>query len=135
VYSEQGDTKNFVFLALGSVGLFLRQRSSGFIAVSFLTLALMSILLGAVLFVLALFFCFMLAASFGFIAVGGKALVLVRVLFGLVLLAFALFCCFGFLASGEIPESALTWRIGYGIAFTLSIFGIWSLLKKGASAS
>jgi len=95
----------------------------------------MSFLFGAVLFVSSLFFCFVLAASFGFIAVGGKALVLVRVLLGLVLFAFALFCCFGFLASGEIPESALTWRIGYGIAFTLSILGICSLLKKGASPS
>ena len=95
----------------------------------------MTFFLGAALFAFALFFCFGVLVSFGFIAVGGKALVLVRFLLGLVLLAFALFCCFGFLASGEIPESALTWRIGYGIAFILSILGIRSLLKKGASAS
>lgn len=107
------------------------QRSSGLIAVSFLTLALMSFLLGSVLFVLALFFCFVLAASFGFIAVGGKALVLVRVLLGLVLLAFALFCCFGFLASFEPVEGALAFRIGYVIAFILSVLGIRALLKSG----
>lgn len=95
----------------------------------------MTFLLGLVLLAFALFFCFGVLVSFGFIAVGGKALVLVRFLLGLVLFAFALFCCFGFLASFEPGDGALAWRIGYVIAFILSILGICSLLKKGASAS
>lgn len=53
-----------------------------------------------------------------------------KYLLALPLLLFALFCCYGFLATFE-PGDFLAWRIGYVIAFILSLLGIRVLLKSG----
>jgi len=55
-----------------------------------------------------------------------------KYLLSLPLLVFALFCCFGFLATFEPGDGALAWRIGYVVAFTLSVLGIRVLLKSGS---
>ena len=56
---------------------------------------------------------------------------ILNLLLSIPLLLFALFCCFGFLASFEPVEGALAIRIGYVIAFILSVLGIRVLLKSG----
>ena len=53
-----------------------------------------------------------------------------KYLLALPLLLFALFCCYGFLATFESGDF-LAWRIGYVIAFILSLLGIRVLLKSG----
>lgn len=49
-------------------------------------------------------------------------------LLSLLLSAVAVFCAYGFLASFEPTESALAFRVGYGVAGALCLFGSIRLL-------
>ena len=64
-----------------------------------------------------------------FLFVRGTAKKIMRVLLALFLLAFTAFCSFGFLATYELVDGAIPWRIGYGIAVIASLYGVVRLLR------
>ena len=63
----------------------------------------------------------------------GKATQPMRIILALLLLAFTAFCSFSYLASYELAEGGMAWRVGCGVAIIASLYGVIRLLRGGRS--
>ena len=65
----------------------------------------------------------------------GRATQPMRILLALILLGFTAFCSFGYLATYELVEGAMAFRVGYGDAIMASLYGVIRLLRGGRRES
>ena len=65
----------------------------------------------------------------------GKATQPMRIILALLLLAFTAFCSFSYLASYELAEGGMAWRVGCGVAISASLYGVIRLLRVGSRES
>ena len=65
----------------------------------------------------------------------GRATQPMRIILALLLLAFTAFCSFSYLASYELAEGGMAWRVGCGVAISASLYGVIRLLRGGRRES